>query len=232
MKKNLAVILFLCVFSASFAQELTPKDNEVLLRVFLTDSKKVPEGDALIKFKEMGGKLAIAGTTDSAGKLSMLLPQGKKFEVTCLKYGVTFKFDPTDVPNIGSPATLDFTMQIQIDTIYKNQYVLDNVYFDNGKATLKDGSFPALNVLLKAMQENTKMVIEIAGHTDNTGVAQKNIELSFARANSVRTYLISKGIQAGRVSAKGYGQTQPIASSDNEAGRAKNRRTEVRVIKE
>ena len=76
------------------------------------------------------------------------------------------------------------------------------------------------------------MEIEIAGHTDNVGTIESNIKLSKERANSVRNYLIKKGISAKRVIAKGYGETQAVADNLTPQGRKKNRRTEVRIIKE
>ena len=76
------------------------------------------------------------------------------------------------------------------------------------------------------------MVIEIGGHTDNTGKHAINMKLSQARANTVRNYLIKKGISPDRVKAKGYGDTQPVAPNDTEEGRKQNRRTEVNIIKE
>ena len=81
------------------------------------------------------------------------------------------------------------------------------------------------------------MEIEIAGHTDNIGSEESNMKLSQARAEAVRNYLISKGIKPERITAKGYGDTQPIAyntnpdGSDNPAGRQQNRRTEARITK-
>jgi len=77
-----------------------------------------------------------------------------------------------------------------------------------------------------------QLEIEIAGHTDNVGTAESNMTLSLNRAKSVRNYLISKGIDANRVSIQGYGDTQPIASNDSAEGRQKNRRTVVNITKE
>lgn len=76
------------------------------------------------------------------------------------------------------------------------------------------------------------MIIEIAGHTDNTGDSAYNKKLSQARAESVRSYLIKKGVPASRMLAKGYGAEQPVADNDDETGRQLNRRTEVRIISE
>jgi outer membrane protein OmpA-like peptidoglycan-associated protein len=72
--------------------------------------------------------------------------------------------------------------------------------------------------------------VEIGGHTDNVGSDESNLQLSDSRAKSVVEYLVSKGIDASRLTYKGYGETQPIADNESDEGRAKNRRTEFRVI--
>jgi len=89
-----------------------------------------------------------------------------------------------------------------------------------------------LNDLVEVMKLKPAMVIEIGGHTDNTGSKEINLKLSQGRADAVRNYLIQKGIPATRVTAKGYGDTQPVADNSTDEGRTKNRRTEVTVIKE
>ena len=76
------------------------------------------------------------------------------------------------------------------------------------------------------------LVIEIAGHTDDVGAAEANQTLSEDRANTVRDYLLKKGIALERVTAKGYGDTQPVADNSTAGGKQKNRRTEVRIISE
>ncbi len=82
------------------------------------------------------------------------------------------------------------------------------------------------------MKLKPSLVIEISGHTDNTGTTEINMKLSQDRADAVRNYLIRKGISAERVTAKGYGDTEPVADNSTDEGKAKNRRTEVRIIKE
>jgi outer membrane protein OmpA-like peptidoglycan-associated protein len=79
------------------------------------------------------------------------------------------------------------------------------------------------------MTDNPTVRIEIGGHTDNVGKPADNLALSNNRAKAVVRYLISKGIAASRMTAKGYGETKPIADNSSEEGRAKNRRTELKV---
>ncbi|MCA1745220.1 MAG: OmpA family protein [Bacteroidales bacterium] len=108
--------------------------------------------------------------------------------------------------------------------------VIDNILFTTGKATLRAESYPELNRLVRLLQENADVRIEVAGHTDNVGSASLNKRLSRARAQSVKSYLESQGIDAGRIEFEGYGFDRPIAPNETEAGRAANRRVEIEVI--
>lgn len=116
------------------------------------------------------------------------------------------------------------------------EYTLNNIYFEYDKAELTPESKIELQQLIIFMIQNPDLKIEIAAHTDNKGDANYNLKLSQERAKSVADFLISKGINAGRLVAKGYGMTQPIAynnnpdGSDNPEGRQKNRRIIFKVL--
>jgi outer membrane protein OmpA-like peptidoglycan-associated protein len=109
---------------------------------------------------------------------------------------------------------------------------LNDVLFDNAKSTLRPESSKELNQLAEYLNLKKTLVIEIAGHTDNVGRPEANQKLSEDRANSVRQYLIKKGIAAERLIAKGYGDTVPVEDNSTAAGKQKNRRTEVRIVSE
>ena len=104
--------------------------------------------------------------------------------------------------------------------------VLENVFFDTDKYILKDQSKVELQKLIDFMVYNKQVVIQISGHTDNTGDKQKNIILSENRAKAVTEYLTSKGVAKERLSYKGYGDTKPLVPNDTEKHKAMNRRTE------
>ena len=114
--------------------------------------------------------------------------------------------------------------------ILHRTFTLNNVHFKSGSAELMKASYAELKDLLDYLLMKKEVVVEIGGHTDNVGEADENMALSKARAESVRSYLIKNGIQPEQVIAKGYGETDPVATNDTEAGRQKNRRTEVKVI--
>lgn len=108
--------------------------------------------------------------------------------------------------------------------------VLRDVYFETASFKLKKESYTELNKLVSILKKNPKSKVEISGHTDNTGDAGKNMTLSKNRARAVYNYVVSKGIPKKQLVHKGYGQTKPIADNKTEEGKAKNRRTEFKVL--
>ena len=107
--------------------------------------------------------------------------------------------------------------------------VLKNIFFETNKAELKEESKTELDKLVDLLTKNPMLKIEIGGHTDNVGADADNLKLSDARAKSVMAYLVAHGISADRLTARGYGETMPIADNNNVEGRALNRRTEFKV---
>ena len=109
--------------------------------------------------------------------------------------------------------------------------VIENILFNTGKATLKPSSFEELDKFAKLLIKNPKVCIEVSGHTDNVGAASYNKKLSKNRALTVKNYLVNHGVEEERISYEGYGMEQPIESNATAAGRAKNRRVEIQVLK-
>ncbi len=108
--------------------------------------------------------------------------------------------------------------------------VLDNIYFQTGKAILRPESEKALNQVLRFLENNPSMRLEISGHTDNTGSLRINQKLSRDRASAVVNYLVGKGIPQEMLESKGYADTQPVAENSTVEGRTKNRRVEFKVL--
>ncbi len=137
----------------------------------------------------------------------------------------TFKLIlPITIPSIDIPA--------QSSSKYQRIFTLENVNFETASWELSQESYNYLDKLVEDLKQKPQMEIEIAGHTDDIGSDEDNLILSQKRAETVYNYLISKGIEAERITAIGYGENQPIASNKTAEGRAKNRRIEIRVVKE
>lgn len=104
---------------------------------------------------------------------------------------------------------------------------LDDINFKTGTAELDGKSQNILNSIAGILKANTHLSFEVAGHTDSTGNYDFNVQLSEKRAQSVRQYLVDQGVNADRLTAKGYGPDQPVATNETRAGRSENRRVEL-----
>lgn len=109
---------------------------------------------------------------------------------------------------------------------------LNHLIFDMGRAVIKPQSFEQLDELVALMKMNSKMEIQLEGHTDNVGNANANLKLSQDRVEAVKKYLSGKGINKNRIATKAFGGTQPISKDNTEEARALNRRVEMRVLKD
>ncbi len=126
-----------------------------------------------------------------------------------------------DIAVIGEAGTC----QREFDQYLKEE----RVTFKSGRADISEGSLPLLGMLASVIR-NCNVRVEIAAHTDAKGDSAINLKLSQRRADSVRKYLVGSGVPVNYVSARGYGETQPVADNNSSDGRAANRRVEFRVI--
>jgi len=167
--------------------------------------------------------------TDEKGNYLITLPVGKDYAFNVNRKGYLFYSDNFFLTNHSPDST--YEKNIPLQPIEANaSVVLKNVFFDVNKFDLKSESEAELDIVVQLMNDNPSVKIQIGGHTDNVGKPADNLALSNNRAKSVVTYLISKGIPATRLSAKGFGETQPVADNKTEEGKALNRRTEMKVI--
>jgi outer membrane protein OmpA-like peptidoglycan-associated protein len=225
MKKRISIFLFSLPF-ISFTQ--TQTGNDAVFNFTVTSKSGNPrEGEVLI-LKGHKTKKVYHTSTGADGKCSLTIPSAEAYGVYYKLYGDTVKNREIDVPGGDHHMTYSLTLKYDPPKVY----TLKNVFFETGLSTLRKESFPALDELVAALKVKPRLVIEIAGHTDNVGSPESNQKLSENRATAVRDYLLKHGIGPNRVTAKGYGETQPVASNETPDGRQQNRRTEVRIISE
>lgn len=226
-----SIIFIFFIFITNFmvqSQSLTPTEDKALLNIKVTNfSAKALCGEIII-FISQKDKKQYSVVTSKTGTAQILLPEGSKYDIKYRDFMEQKDYSSIEIPN--QPGAFTYDLAIKFEPA--KTYTLKNVHYETGKATLTKESYPALNNLYEALKEKPTLTIEIAGHTDNVGTYENNLKLSEERAMSVKKYLVAKGIDEKRITAKGYADTQPIASNNDEAGRAKNRRTEVRIINE
>jgi len=108
--------------------------------------------------------------------------------------------------------------------------ILQNIQFEKNESELLPLSSVTLEKLINFLKANSKVKIEISGHTDNTGNESINKKLSLARAKAVNDFLVNKNISQSRITYKGYGSKQALSSNDTEQGRKENRRVEILIL--
>ena len=167
--------------------------------------------------------------TDETGNYLITLPVGKDYAFNVNRRGYLFFSDNFPLSQKLPDST--YNIDIPLQPLEANATViLKNIFFDVNKYELKTESQVELDNVVKLMKENPTLKIQINGHTDNAGKPADNITLSNNRAKAVVDYITSKAIDAKRLFYQGFGDKVPLADNKTEAGRAKNRRTELKVV--
>ncbi len=133
-------------------------------------------------------------------------------------------------PTVAGPASNKGCPEIKQEVKEKLDIAGKAIQFETGKSTIKSSSYKTLDDIVIILEGNKEYSLSIDGHTDNTGKADKNLQLSKDRAQAVKDYFISKGISASRLTSEGYGQEKPIADNKTADGRTKNRRVELKLF--
>lgn len=222
------IILSLCIFllPTAYAQELEPTEDAALMTVLVTNMQDTPSKGDIITFVSKKDNKNYQGITSENGKFQILLPKGQTYTVQFKSIETDTDYGIIEVPDQAGIIRFTYTLKYELP----KTYILQNVYFDTGKSTLRSNSYTALKNLAELLKNKSTMTIEIAGHTDNVGNDDANKKLSENRAKSVKDYLVKQGIDSNRITTKGYGETQPIAPNSTDEGKQKNRRTEIHII--
>lgn len=174
-------------------------------------------------------RISLVSSDSVSGEYLMVLTQGDEYALYVTRPGYLFKsyhFNYSEVTSF-EPITIDMNLE---KVVAGSVAVLNNIFFDVDKYELMEKSSPELLKILSFLKENPKIRVEIGGHTDNSGSAAHNRELSEKRARSVYEFMVNHGIEKSRLSLKGYGPDRPLAPNETEEGRQKNRRIEFRIL--
>jgi len=188
------------------------------------------EAQIILTDNETGEQISEFYSNSETGKFIVSLPAGKNYGVAVKKTGYLFHSENFNIPENAS------FKEVNKDIILKKiavgaEVVLNNIFFDFNKATLRPESKTELQNVIEFLQQNPNISLEISGHTDNVGSYEYNLNLSEKRAQAVVDYLIQQGIPSNRLVYKGYSYTKPIADNSTVEGRQLNRRVEFKIIK-
>ena len=211
------------IASVCWAQGLQPNDSTALLKVHVKSTDGYPAPGQYITFINPETKVELFGTSNDTGYFELLIPQGVTYDMVVAGFKGEENRRQVEMPSPGGPYAMDLTVTTE------SAMTLD-ITFNTNSAELNPNSYAEIDKLHTWILSKNNIRVEIAGHTDSDGSDAANLTLSQARAESVRKYLLQKGVAANRIIAKGYGESKPITSNDTAQGKAKNRRTEVRIL--
>ena len=177
-------------------------------------------------------------TTNEEGQLSLVLVDDQRYEFRAERpdyLAAEGRFSSRNLPRDPDEPTQRYELELEIEKIFRNQeIVLENIYYDYDESFIREDAQPTLNELSELLTRNPGIRIELGSHTDCRGRDAYNITLSQARAQAAVDYLVQAGISADRLSARGYGETQPVAECIcercTEAEHQRNRRTTFRIL--
>lgn len=224
-------------FVAAFIQEQKNKKVVTILKGKVIDELSAEPLAATISLVDNVTNTVVAkiSTDEGSGDFELIIPHGGNYGVTTEKTGYLFNSINFSLPAFAEYQEID-THIIMVKAEIGSKVVLKNIFFDSRKTDLKTESVSEVEKIRELLVGNPALRVQINGHTDNVelaggGNAESYKALSLKRASAVVAYLSSHGIDASRLSAKGYGMERPIVSNDDEeSGREINRRTEIEII--
>jgi len=201
--------------------------------VKVVDAESKTPLDARVKLQGLKDNVAVGFTPGGLGLYQFAIKEtaAKDYRLSIEKEGYAFQNQSVKIEGAtDQPKTKTLTVELKKLKVGVSS-ILRNIYFDFAKATFQTESYNELNKLETMLKQNTGMKIEISGHTDSVGPTEFNKQLSQRRANAVKSFLTSKGIDGRRIKAVGYGEEKPLASNDDDQeGREINRRVEFKVL--
>lgn len=220
------------IYRVSLPKEAMPEKNVLTIKGRVTDENSKPL-DARLLWYDLGSNTNAGELTSDpeTGNYIITLPNGASYSYFAERqgyYSLSNNIDLTGQNEFGE-LTVDIVMQ-SVQSLLNTSIVLNNIYFDFDRSDLQPGSSIELDRVVKFLNDNPTVKIEISAHTDSKGSDDYNLSLSQKRAESVVAFLAGAGIDPARLIAKGYGETVPVADNSTEEGSAKNRRVEMKVL--
>jgi len=213
-------------FYSDLNEALIRRDKRIVITGKITNSKTGAGLTATVLFKSDSSH---ATTSTPDGRFKLTIPFSKHYNIQVLTSGFVTLSERLD---ISSSALKMMERNFKLQPIKVGAVIsLKSILFYMGTTDLLEESYHELDGVVAFLKSNSKVKIELDGHTDNRGDAKKDLTLSQDRVDKIKSYLVSKGIGAHRIQGKGFGATKPIASNDTEDGRKLNRRVEFVILK-
>ena len=228
------------IYRVAFLDEIN-KPKLTLLKGVVSDRKTGNKLVATVEIYDNTNKEPVGTfeTNSATGRFMVSLPAGRDYGISVKSTGYLFYSENFNVPDTAAFQVVEKFIKLDKLEVGK-KVVLNNIFYDYNKSTLRDASFNELDKVIELLNANPKMKIELSAHTDSRGSDAYNKNLSQKRAQSCVDYLLTKGIAKERLVAKGYGESQLVVTDDSieklssveekEDGHQRNRRTEFKIL--
>lgn len=202
-----------------------------ILKGLIREAKTLKPIEAQIELIDIEDNAILASfkSNKETGKYLVSMPSGKNYGIAVKAKGYLPHSENFNISEDEAFKEIEKNIELQPLEV-GSTVILKNIFFDYDKATLRPESTNELQRVIKLMNDNPTIKVEISGHTDSRGSDDYNQKLSENRAKSVVEYLVQHGIDKNRLTFKGYGEMRPIAPNDTEEGRQKNRRVEFKIL--
>lgn len=200
--------------------------NKLILNIIDKETKEAL--DALVKYTNLNNN-KVAAKPAKVGKLAVFLNRESKYTFEATAKGYFFQSFEVETDTLKPGEIINLTVELEVLKM-NAKIVLNDINFASGSSKLDEDSYVELAKVVKLLENNKDIKLEISAHTDNVGVYSRNMRLSKQRAQSVFNYLVKTGVDKKRLVSKGYGSAKPLVPNTTKENKAKNRRVEFKVI--
>lgn len=233
LRSCLLISFFIFFFNPiSYGQETSKADSIIKIQGNVYDIQTKEPVSATITYKMVPfhNNVGIAKADRETGAYHLYMIKGKDYDVEVGLDGYLTVIETITVEDLNQDGVI--VKNFEIMPITEGRVMaLNRLFFVQSKAEITEDSYPQLNILVKMLEDYPSMIIQLEGHTDYRGSAKLNLELSEDRVDAIKKYLVKNGIRKSRIKTKAFGGSKPITNEATEESQSRNRRVEVRILK-
>lgn len=231
-RSYLLLIFFMLSLHQIYGQEASKADSIIKIQGQVIDiqSKEPIAATIIYRMVPFHNNVGIAKAKEETGEYYMYMMKGKDYDIKIELEGYLTLIESVTVNDLNNDGLIVRNFELMPITVGRVM-ALNRLFFVQSQAKITEDSYPQLDILVKMLEEYPSMVIQLEGHTDYRGSAKLNLELSKDRVDAIKKYLVKNGIRKRRIKTKAFGGSRPITNEATEESQSRNRRVEVRILK-
>lgn len=220
------------IFFETKGQEEVIPDSLIQIQGIVQDVQTKQPISAVLSYQLLPFKsnVGIASTDAESGNYSLYMIAGREYNLEASSPGYLSQSEKIMVSDVNNDGILLMNFELMPITLGRVMK-LNKLYFEQSTAVILEESYPQLDILVQMLRDYPTMVIQLEGHTDYRGSANLNMQLSEDRVDEIKQYLTDRGIKKRRIKTKAFGGSQPLTTEFTEESQSRNRRVEVRILK-